>query len=59
MMFQQVPGINFSFSSWYMIFQWQAIMAASESAKHACKIHTVSADNYHYLLVNNTWFGYW
>ena len=59
MMLQQVPGINFSLSSWYMISQWQAIMADSESAKHACKIHTVSADNYHCLLVNNTWFGYW
>ena len=28
----------------------------SESAKHACKSHTVSAENYEilYLLVNNT-----
>ena len=41
-----------------MLFQWQAIIADSESAKHACKSHTVSEGNSLYLLVSNTWFGY-
>ena len=34
----------------------EAIIA--ESAKHACKRHTVSVEKSLYLLVNSTWFGY-
>ena len=34
--------------------QKQAIIADSESAKHTCKSHTVSAENSLYLLVSNT-----
>ena len=28
-------------------------------SKHACKSHTVSAENSLYLLLSNTWFSYW
>ena len=51
------PKITFqsltSFSSWYILFQSQAIIADGESAKHASKSHTVSAENYLYLLISN------
>ena len=33
-------------------------IAESESANHACKSWTVSPENYLYLFVSNTWFGY-
>ena len=46
-------------SSWYMLFQQQAIIANSESAKHDYKNHTAFAEHYLYLSVSNTWFGYW
>ena len=37
-----------------------ALSAADcESAKHACKNHTVSTESYIYLLLSKTWFGYW
>ena len=36
-----------------------SITSYSESLKYASKSHTVCAENYLYLLVSNTWFGYW
>ena len=48
-----------SLSSWCMLFQEQTLIADSESATHACKNHTISAENYLYLLVSNIWFCYW
>ena len=42
-----------SLSSWCMLFQEQTLIADSESATHACKNHTISAENYLYLLVSN------
>ena len=45
--FQALPSL----SSCYMLFQWQAIIADSESAKNACKSHTVSAENSLYYLL--------
>ena len=42
-----------------MLFQLQTIVADSESAKYAWKSHTISAENYLYLLESNIWFGYW
>ena len=42
-----------SLSSWCMLFQEQALIADSESATHACKNHTISVENYLYLLVSN------
>ena len=47
-----------SLSSWYMLYQKQAIIADSESAKLAGKSHTVSAKISCYFMVSNTWFGY-
>ena len=41
-------------SFWYVLFQYQAIKENSESAKHACKTHTVSAENSLYFLLPNT-----
>ena len=48
-----------SLSSWYLLFQEQGIIPGSESAKHACKRHTLSVGNSLYFLVSNIWFGYW
>ena len=60
MMLQTVTFLTLtSLSSWYMLFQWQTIMAETESAKQACKNHTVSVEDSPYLLLNNTSFGYW
>ena len=42
-----------SLSSWCMLFQEQTLIADTESATHACKNHTISAENYLYLLVSN------
>ena len=49
-----VPAIKFVVHA----LSVQSIIADSKFAKHACKNHTVSAENYLYLLVNNTWFDY-
>ena len=46
-----------SFSSSYVLFQYQAIIDERESAKHAFKSHTVSAENSVYFLLTSTWFG--
>ena len=45
-----------SLSFWYVLFQYQAIKEKEnkESAKHACKTHTVSAENSLYFLLPNT-----
>ena len=37
-----------------MFFQLQATIAHIGFAKHACKSHTVSAENSLYLLLSNT-----
>ena len=37
-----------------MLFQKQTTIAYSESTKHACKSHTLSEENYIYLLLNVT-----
>ena len=46
-------------SSWYVLFQQQAIIANSEPAKHVCKGHTVPTENSLYVLQSNTWSGHW
>ena len=43
-----------SLSSWYVLFQQQAVLSASESAQHICKSQTVSGENSLYLLLSNT-----
>ena len=44
-------------NSHVLAFQQQAIINLHK--KHTCKSHTASSENYLYLLLNNTWFGYW
>ena len=49
MMLQTVRFEALAFlSCWYMLFQLPAIIADSESAKHACKSYAVSVENYLY-----------
>ena len=48
-----VPGINFLEFLVHALSRTSYI-ADSESTKHACKSHTLSAEDYLYLLVSNT-----
>ena len=58
----QVSGINFLELLVHALLinvLINVMVANSEPAKHVCKSHTVSAENYLYLLLSNTWFGYY